>query len=68
MEQQKNFEATDDSKLNETYIDFDKINIKNDIMFCTVFQNQEECRELLQRILGIEITELSITKQKDIQR
>lgn len=67
MEQQKNFEATDDNTQNGSRIDFDKINIKNDIMFCTVFQNQEECRELLQRILGIKITELSITKQKEIQ-
>lgn len=48
-------------------VDFDKISIKNDIMFCTVFQNQEECRELLQRILGIEITELSVVQQKEMQ-
>ena len=67
MEQQKNFETTDNNIQNGNRIDFDKISIKNDIMFCTVFQNQEECRELLQRILGIEITELSITKQKEIQ-
>ena len=42
MEQQKNFEATGDNTQNESRIDFDKISIKNDIMFCTVFQNQED--------------------------
>ena len=43
------------------------INSPFDVAIRGIFQNQEECRELLQRILGIEITELSITKQKEIQ-
>ena len=37
------------------HIDFDKIGITDDVMFCTVLSNYEDCREFLQRILGIEI-------------
>jgi len=36
------------------HIDFDKIGITDDVMFCTVLSNSEDCREFLQRILGIE--------------
>lgn len=40
------------------HIDFDKIGITDDVMFCTVLSNSEDCREFLQRILGIEIEEI----------
>ena len=42
------------------HIDFDKIGITDDVMFCTVLSNSEDCREFLQRILGIEIEEIVI--------
>ena len=42
------------------YIDFDKIGITDDVMFCTVLSNSEDCREFLQRILGIEIEEIVV--------
>ena len=32
------------------HIDFDKIGITDDVMFCTVLSNSEDCREFLQRI------------------
>lgn len=49
-------------------IDFDKITLTNDIMFSSVFHDPEYCRELLQRILDIEITELEISEdQKSIR-
>ena len=35
------------------HIDFDKIGITDDVMFCTVLSNSEDCREFLQRILGV---------------
>ena len=41
-------------------IDFDKIGITDDVMFCTVLSNSEDCREFLQRILGIEIEEIVV--------
>ena len=40
--------------------DFDKIGITDDVMFCTVLSNSEDCREFLQRILGIEIEEIVV--------
>ena len=42
------------------HIDFDKIGITDDVMFCTVLSNSEDCREFLQRILGIEIEEIAV--------
>lgn len=42
------------------HIDFDKIGITDDVMFCTVLSNSEDCREFLQRILGIEIEEIVV--------
>ena len=33
------------------HIDFDKIGITDDVMFCTVLSNSEDCREFLRRIL-----------------
>ena len=42
------------------HIDFDKIGITDDVMFCTVLSNSEDYREFLQRILGIEIEEIVI--------
>lgn len=46
--------------LNSDTIDFDGIPLKNDVMFSSVFRDPENCRELLQRILGMEISELTI--------
>ena len=42
--------------------------LKNDVMFSSVFRDPENCRELLQRILGIKISELTISEdQKSIK-
>ena len=41
--------------------------LRSNVAIRGIFQHQEECRELLQRILGIEITELSIVQQKVMQ-
>ena len=47
---------------------FENITITNDVMFGSVFQEENDCKELLQRILGIEIEELKIVeKEKTIQ-
>ena len=43
-------------------IDFESIQLTNDMMFCTVLQEPELCREFLQRVLGIEIQELTLTQ------
>ena len=49
-------------------INFDNITITDDVMFGSVFQEAGNCRELLQRILGIEIRELFIVEsQKSIK-
>ena len=48
--------------------DFSKIDIRDDMMFCSVFHNPEDCREFLQRIMGIRIAELRIVQeQKSMQ-
>ena len=31
----------------------EKIQIKNDVVFCTVFLDEEDCRELLQRLMMV---------------
>lgn len=50
-------------------IDFDKIEITNDFMFGTVMSEPENCKEFLQRILGMEIAELTIAEpQKSIKQ
>ena len=52
----------------KTAVNFAKIGITNDVMFGTVFKNADDCKELLQRILGIEICELTIVEsQKTIK-
>ena len=38
----------------------EKIKILNDVVFCTVFLNEEDCKELLQRILSIRIVSLRV--------
>ncbi len=48
-------------------VDFDKIGIINDRMFGTVFRNEKECKELLQRILGIHIVEITIVAQMSVE-
>lgn len=45
-------------------IDFETITLKNDVMFSSVFRDPEKCRELLHRILGIQISELKITEDQ----
>ena len=44
--------------------DFSKIGIFNDVMFCSVFRNPEDCKELLQRITGLRIAELYIVQEQ----
>ena len=47
---------------------FDAIGITDDVMFGSVFQDSEVCKEFLQRILRIEIIELTIVEcQKSIK-
>lgn len=45
-------------------IDFDTIGITNDVMFGSVFRDREKCKELLQRILGFPISELTIVEEQ----
>ncbi len=45
-------------------INFESISITNDVMFVSVFRNSENCKELLQRILGINIEELMIVESE----
>ena len=50
-------------------INYEQIGITNDVMFGSVFQNVEDCRELLQRILHLKIVELTIVEgQKQMNR
>lgn len=47
---------------------FDAIGITDDVMFGSVFRDREDCKEFLQRILGIKIIELTIVEsQKSIK-
>lgn len=56
-------------RVNREQMNMDDIGIKNDILFCTVFTNPEDCKELLERILGIEISEIHVVQnQKDLRR
>ena len=48
----------------EKKIDFDSIGITNDFMFGSVMSEPENCKEFLQRILGVEIAELAITESQ----
>ncbi|MBU5430148.1 Rpn family recombination-promoting nuclease/putative transposase [Kineothrix sp. MSJ-39] len=49
-------------------VNFDEIGITNDLMFGTVYKNPEYCKELLQRILQIDIVEIGIVEpQKTIK-
>ena len=65
QENQNNF---DHVSFNSDAIDFNSITLKNDVMFSSVFRDPENCRELLQRILGIKISELTISEdQKSIK-
>lgn len=44
------------------------IGFTDDFMFCSVMEDEEKCKELLQRILNIEITEIkTVCKQKTIK-
>ena len=53
---------------NRKQMNMDDIGIKNDILFCTVFTNPEDCKELLERILGMEISEIRVVQnQKDLK-
>lgn len=47
-----------------TAVDFDRITITNDFMFGTVYQNPEDCKELLQRIMNIRIVEIRIVESQ----
>jgi len=49
-------------------IDFDKITIKNDLMFHFVMSDKEICKGVVSRLLGIEIEDIEYPElQKDIQ-
>lgn len=64
-EKQKNilYEATQSRIVN-----FNEIGITNDLMFGTVYKDPEYCKELLQRILQINIVEIGIVEpQKTIK-
>lgn len=45
-------------------INFNEIGITNDVMFGSVFQDEENCKEFLQRILNIEIQELRLVESE----
>ena len=45
---------------NKTEDYYKNIKITDDYMFSTVFSDEKRCRELLQRILGVEIAELQV--------
>ena len=45
-------------------VNFESISITNDVMFVSVFRNSENCKELLQRILGINIEKLVIVESE----
>ena len=44
-------------------INFDEIGITNDFMFGTVFRDKVKCKELLQRILKIKLTEIEVDEE-----
>lgn len=49
-------------------INFEKIDILDDVMFYTIMSDPENCKEFLQRILGIQLLELKIVEeQKNIK-
>ena len=41
------------------HIDFDKIGITDDVMFCTVLSNSEDCREFYREFLELRLRKLS---------
>ena len=49
-------------------INFDEIGITNDFMFGTVFRDKEKCKELLQRILKIELIEIEVVEPQKMMK
>ena len=43
---------------------FEQVKITDDLMFGTVFRNSEDCKELLERILQIHITEIEVVQEQ----
>ena len=43
---------------------FKQVKITDDLMFCTVFQNEEDCKKLLERILHIHIIEIEVVQEQ----
>ena len=43
---------------------FKQVKITDDLMFCTVFQNEEDCKKLLERILQIHIIEIEVVQEQ----
>ena len=43
---------------------FEQVKITDDLMFGTVFRNGEDCKELLERILQIHITEIEVVQEQ----
>ncbi|MBQ0162930.1 MAG: Rpn family recombination-promoting nuclease/putative transposase [Treponema sp.] len=51
--------------MNENLIDWEKITITNNLMFCSVMQDEEICKEFLETMLQIKIDRLSYVKAED---
>jgi len=49
-------------------INFDEIGITNDFMFGTVFRDKVKCKELLQRILKIKLTEIEVVEPQKMMK
>ena len=45
-------------------INYDEIGITDDVMFGSVFRDVEDCKELIQRILGIEIARIELVEEQ----
>ena len=43
---------------------FEQVKITDDLLFCTVFRNSEDCKELLERILQIHIIEIEVVQEQ----
>ena len=43
---------------------FEQVKITDDLMLGTVFRNSEDCKELLERILQIHITEIEVVQEQ----
>ena len=51
--------------MNEHLIDWEKITITNNLMFCTVMQDEEICKEFIETMMHIKIDHLTYVKSED---